>query len=60
MLHCLPDENPFIKDRRQRYDLPADIPTSGAATMYPEFKKKLGDSDWSRGRGKIGAGGIRQ
>ena len=39
MLHYLPGENPFIKDLRQRYGIGPGVPTSGAETMYPEFKK---------------------
>jgi len=61
VLHYPPGENPFIKDLRQRYGIPGDVPTAGAETMFPEFRKKLSDSDWSRGsKGtNIGAGGIR-
>jgi len=61
VLHYLPGENPFIKELRQRYGISSDVPTAGAETMYPEFKKKLRDSDWSRGSkgGSSGAGGIR-
>ena len=61
VLHYLPGENPFIKDLRQRYGIPGDVPTAGAETMYPEFKKKLSDSDWSRGSksSSNGAVGIR-
>jgi hypothetical protein len=55
-------ENPFLEELRQRYGIPSGLPTSGAETMYPEFKKKLGDSEWSRGSGRsnIGTGGIRR
>jgi hypothetical protein len=42
-------ENPFLKDLRARYGLPADAPTGGAETMYPEFQQKLRQSDWSNG-----------
>jgi hypothetical protein len=58
VLHYLPGENPFIKDLRQRYGIGAGVPTSGAETMYPEFEKKLSNSDWSRSN--PGAGGIRR
>jgi hypothetical protein len=60
VLHFLAGENPFIRDLRQRYGIPSDLPTAGAETMYPEFKKKLRESDWSRGaKSSRGAGGIR-
>ena len=39
--HYLPGENQFLKDVRQRYGLPANGPTGGPATMYPEFKKTV-------------------
>jgi len=60
--HYLPDQNPFIKDLRQRYGIPDNQPTGGVETMFPEFMKKLRDSDWTRGskRGNIGAGGINE
>jgi hypothetical protein len=60
--HYLPNQNPFLKDLRQRYGIPESQPTGGAETLYPEFMKKLRDSDWTRGskRGNIGAGGINQ
>lgn len=47
--HYLPNENPFLKDIRQRYGVPADLPTGGAETMYPEFQRKLRNSDFSNG-----------
>jgi len=47
--HFLPGENPYLKDLRKRYGLPADSPTGGPETMYPEFLKKLIPSDWSKG-----------
>jgi hypothetical protein len=48
--HFMPGENPFLKDIRARYGLPVDGRTGGPETMYPEFRIKLRDSDWTRGR----------
>jgi hypothetical protein len=56
--HYLPGENPFVKDVRARYGLPADVPTAGPQTMYPEYQKTVKSSDWSAGD-KKGAGGAR-
>ena len=36
--HFLPGENPFLKDIRARYGVPADGPTGGLETMYPEVR----------------------
>jgi len=47
--HFLPGENPFLKDIRERYGVPADLPTGGADTMYPEYRRKLRNSDFTRG-----------
>jgi hypothetical protein len=47
--HYFLDENPYLKDIRARYGVPAESPTSGLETMYPEFLKKLRNSDWSKG-----------
>jgi hypothetical protein len=47
--HYLPNENPFLKDIRNRYGLPVDQPTAGPATMYPEYQKLLRPSNWSSG-----------
>jgi len=47
--HYLPGENQFLKDIRQRYGLPANAPTGGPATMYPEYKKSVQPDDWSKG-----------
>ena len=55
--HYLPGENPFLKDIRARYGLPADLPTTGVETMYPEYVKKLRESDWTRGAGRDAAPG---
>jgi hypothetical protein len=47
--HFLLDENPFLKDIRARYGVPAGTPTGGLETMYPEFQRKLSNSDFSNG-----------
>ncbi|PYS26418.1 MAG: hypothetical protein DMG11_20035 [Acidobacteria bacterium] len=47
--HFLLDENPFLKEIRARYGVPAGTPTGGAETMYPEFQRKLRDSEFSNG-----------
>jgi len=47
--HYLPGENQFLKDVRQRYGLPANGPTGGPATMYPEYQKSIQSNEWSRG-----------
>ena len=47
--HYLPNENPFLKDIRNRYGLPVDQPTAGPATMYPEYLKQLRPSEWTAG-----------
>jgi len=47
--HFLLGENPFLKDIRARYGVPADLPTGGPETMYPEFQRQLRNSDFSSG-----------
>jgi len=47
--HYLLDENPYLKDIRARYGVPSDSPTGGPETMYPEFLRRLRNSDWSNG-----------
>jgi len=47
--HYLPGENQFLKDVRQRYGLPANGPTGGVATMYPEYRKSIQPGEWSQG-----------
>jgi len=43
-------ENPFLKDIRVRYGVPANLPTGGVETMYPEYEAKLqANSNWSQG-----------
>lgn len=46
--HFLLGENPFLKDIRARYNVPANAPTGGVETMYPEYEAKLLQSGWSR------------
>jgi hypothetical protein len=57
--HYLPGENSFLPDVRTRYGLSPSAPTGGADTMYPEYKKQIKDSAWTRGdkKGTAGAGG---
>jgi hypothetical protein len=50
--HFLPGENPYVAEVRQRYGIAPNAPTAGAETMYPEFVKKLSESDWTRGTRK--------
>ncbi len=47
--HHLAGENPFLKDIRARYGVPAEQATGGPETMYPEFQKKLHEAEWSMG-----------
>jgi hypothetical protein len=47
--HFQPGENPFLKDIRARYGVPAGMATGGGETMYPEYQQKLQESAWSRG-----------
>ena len=54
--HYLPGENQFLKDIRDRYGLPANGPTGGTETMYPEYKKKLQPDNWSKGDKKALSG----
>ena len=42
-------ENAFLKDIRARYGVPSDAATGGPETTYPEFQRKLRDSDFSKG-----------
>ena len=60
--HFLPGENPFLKDLRVRYGLPANAPTGGPETMYPEYRRTLQPSEWTQGTSKslVGSGfGVR-
>jgi len=47
--HHLPGENPYLKDLRDRYGLPADAPTTGPDTTRPEYRNRLRESEWSKG-----------
>lgn len=35
--HYLPDQNPFVSDYSERYNVPLEGALGGAATMYPDF-----------------------
>ncbi|MBI4263997.1 MAG: hypothetical protein HY657_06465 [Acidobacteria bacterium] len=39
--HHLPGQNPFIADFAKRHGLPFEATRGGAATMYPEYLKKV-------------------
>ena len=39
--HHLPGQNPFIADFAKRHGLPFEATRGGAATMYPEFLKRM-------------------
>ena len=55
--HFLPGENPFLKDIRARYGVPAGAPTGGAETMYPEYEAKVStNSLWTQGDRASGVG----
>jgi len=41
--HYLPGTNPFLTDVSRRYNIPQEAVRGGAATMYPEYRKKLKD-----------------
>jgi hypothetical protein len=47
--HFLLGENPFLKDIRARYGVPADSPTGGPETMYPEYQQRIQASAWTNG-----------
>lgn len=48
--HYMPGENPFLREIRDRYGLPANEPTGGAESMYPEFQRRLRPSAWTGNR----------
>jgi len=54
--HYLLDENPYLKELRMRYGLPADAKTGGPQTMYPEYRKTLQPSGWTNGDRKSTTG----
>ena len=39
--HYLPGENPYLTEYAKMYNLPQEAVRGGAATMYPEYGKKL-------------------
>ena len=39
--HYLPGENPFLIEYARNHKIPSEAAMGGAATMYPEYKKKL-------------------
>ena len=39
--HYLPGENPFLIEYARNHKIPFEAAMGGAATMYPEYKKKL-------------------
>jgi len=41
--HYLPGTNPFLKELSDLYKVPYDAVRGGAATLYPEYRKKLKD-----------------
>jgi hypothetical protein len=42
--HYLPGTNPFLNEVTQRYNIPLETVRGGAATMYPEYRKRLKDT----------------
>jgi hypothetical protein len=42
--HILPGENPDLDELTKKYHIPMEAARGGAATMYPEFRKKLKDN----------------
>jgi hypothetical protein len=41
--HFLPGENPFLDEMTRAYNIPAEAALGGAATMYPEYRKRIKD-----------------
>jgi hypothetical protein len=41
--HYLPGTNPFLKEMSDLYKVPYEAVRGGAATLYPEYRKKLKD-----------------
>ena len=39
--HLLPDGNPDVTYFSKKYNIPMDVVTAGAATMYPEIRNKI-------------------
>ena len=42
--HHLPGTNPFLSEMTKRYNIPLETVRGGAATTYPEYRKKLKDT----------------
>ena len=42
--HYLPGTNPFLGEMNRLYNIPLETVRGGAATMYPEYRKKLKDT----------------
>jgi hypothetical protein len=42
--HFLPGANPFLNEPALKFKIPADAIRGGAATMYPEYRRKLGST----------------
>jgi hypothetical protein len=39
--HYLPGQNPFLVEFARNHKIPLEAAMGGAATMYPEYRKKL-------------------
>ena len=39
--HYLPGENPFLIEFARNHGIPVEAAMGGAATMYPEYRKRL-------------------
>ncbi len=39
--HYLPGTNPFLTEMTDKFDIPREAVRGGAATMYPEYRKRL-------------------
>jgi hypothetical protein len=39
--HHLPGKNPFLIEYAKNHHIPEEAAMGGAATMYPEYRKKL-------------------
>lgn len=42
--HFLPGQNPFVDELTTKFHIPVEATLGGAATMYPEFRKKMKDT----------------
>jgi hypothetical protein len=41
--HYLPGENPFLGEYARDHKIPSEAAMGGAATMYPEYRKRLAE-----------------